>query len=188
MATNAKVEQFLEKVNIALEQIPIGERAEIITELKSHIMEVQEHEPNKSINEILNSIGKPEIVAAKYLQDRGLKPIKPREQISATKWIVIGFLGTFGLTIFFILSLLWKFSPIIKVDNETGHVEMLGGTIDVKTDKNKRASKIVKPYNNQQINSEINQSKPKSEIDHNTSVVHDPLNGNNVQEKSKKKE
>jgi len=47
------------------------------------------------------------------------------------KWLTIGFLGTLGIFAFTFLILLWKFTPLISVDEENERVTILGGLIDV---------------------------------------------------------
>jgi len=54
-----------------------------------------------------------------------------KKQTSIFKWIVIGILGCFSLLMITILLLVWKFTPIIKVDQQSGKVELFGGLIDL---------------------------------------------------------
>jgi len=123
-----KLEHYLGRLDKALSPIAISERAEIITEIKSHILEATSNE--QSLDEIMTSMGEPEQVANRYLMEKGLKIQKPPRH-PIIKWLVIGFLGTFGLASLTIIFLVWKFSPIIKVDEEKGRVVILGGLIDI---------------------------------------------------------
>ena len=128
MGTEAKLESYLSALDKALEQISVSERAEIITEIKSHILDAQEKNPDHSLDSILESLGAPETVANRYILERGLKLAKPQRG-SALKWVTIGLLGTFSIFAFLLLVLLWKFTPIISVDDDK--VVILGGLIHV---------------------------------------------------------
>jgi hypothetical protein len=130
MPTDPKLEQYLTALDRALGQIPVSDRCDIVTEIKSHILEARDRDPDQDIGTILTSIGEPETVANRYLLERGLKPGRPSKS-PIVKWLTIGFLGTFGIIALSLLVLLWKFTPILKVDEQTGHVQILGGMIEV---------------------------------------------------------
>ncbi len=128
MERNIKLEQYLGKLDKGLGPIPVSEKAEIITEIKSHILDAQAKDNSKKLEDILAAIGEPEFVANRYLIERGLKPMKtPTHPIF--KWLIIGFLGTFAIIVLFITVLVWKFTPIMKIQGDK--VSLLGGTIDV---------------------------------------------------------
>jgi len=130
MSTPVKLESYLVKLDKALGPIAVSEKADIITEIRSHVLEAQKRDEAQSIEVILASLGEPELVANRYLLERGLKPQKaPKHPI--VKWLTIGFLGTLSICVVFILIIIWKFTPIIKVDDESGRVIILGGLIDV---------------------------------------------------------
>lgn len=130
MATDFKLEAYLTALDRALKSISVGDRADIIAEIKSHILDAKEKNPEQSIESILTSIGEPETVANRYLIERGLKPGKASRS-PIVKWLTIGFLGTFGIFVVFVISILWFFSPILKIDEEQNRVEILGGMIDI---------------------------------------------------------
>jgi hypothetical protein len=128
MEKNIKLEQYLGKLDKGLGQIPVSEKAEIITEIKSHILDAKAKDDSKKLEDILAAIGEPELVANRYLIERGLKPMKaPTHPIF--KWLIIGFLGTFAIIVIFISILIWRFTPIMKIHDDK--VTLLGGTIDV---------------------------------------------------------
>ncbi|MBF0315563.1 MAG: DUF1700 domain-containing protein [Oligoflexia bacterium] len=130
MSTPAKLESYLAKLDKALGPIAISEKADIVTEIRSHVLEAQKHDEGQSLESILDSLGEPEQVANRYLLDRGLKPQKaPKHPI--VKWLTIGFLGTLSIITIFILIILWKFTPLVKVDETSGRTIILGGLIDV---------------------------------------------------------
>jgi hypothetical protein len=62
-----------------------------------------------------------------------IKPYRrpPMNENSALKWLVILFLGTMTIVLTFVAVVIWKFSPIIKVDEDNDKVEMLGGLVEV---------------------------------------------------------
>lgn len=130
MPYEPKLEQYLAQLDKALKQISVGDRSDIITEIKSHILESIERNPDQNLNQVLAALGEPETVANRYLLERGFKPGKPAK-VPMIKWLTIGFLGTIGMTFLFITFMVWKFSPLIQVDEETDRVILLGGIIDI---------------------------------------------------------
>jgi len=143
MSIPTKLENYLVKLDKALGPIAISEKADIVTEIRSHVLEAQSRDESQTIESILSALGEPEQVANRYLMERGLKPQKaPAHPI--VRWLVIGFLGTLGIFTLFVLIIIWKFTPIIKVDDKAGSVMILGGLIDIKSSDVKGASKRVK--------------------------------------------
>lgn len=130
MTTDFRLEKYLNALESALKPFPVSDRAEIITEIKSHILSAVEKDPNTNLESVLAALGEPEIVANRYLIERGLKPNKP--PISpVVKWIVIGFLGTVALVILAFVLMLSYLSPLIKVDEQSEKVSLLGGAIQI---------------------------------------------------------
>ena len=127
---NQELEHYLVRLEKALGPIPIGDKAEIITEIKSHVIEAADGSDAQPIHQILQSLGEPEQVASRYLLERGLTLRKPPRR-PIIKWITIGFLGTFAITVLAIGVLVWKFTPLVQVDEEQDRVQLLGGLIDV---------------------------------------------------------
>lgn len=130
MPTDPKLESYLARLNKALGPISVSDRADIITEIKSHILDVQEKNPDQPLAKTLDSLGEPESVANRYLLERGLKPGKPARS-PVIKWLTVGFLGTFTVACATLVILVWRFSPIISIDEENDRVSLLGGMIDV---------------------------------------------------------
>lgn len=143
MSVEKKLESYLTSLDKALNKISIGDRADIITEIKSHVLMTKEKNPEQSIESILSSLGEPETVANKYLIERGLKPGKASKS-PMIKWLTIGFLGTFGISCLMLLILIWNFSPLIYVDEKNERVQLLGGMIDV--DGNEGRVKVGSSY------------------------------------------
>jgi hypothetical protein len=128
--TSPELEKYLFRLDKALSGIPVSDKAEIVTEIKSHILDAMDRDPSQSLQSVLDSLGEPEQVANKYLLEKGLKAGRaPKHPI--IKWIIIGFLSTFGMLIAFLIFLLLHFTPLIMVDKTSGEVSLLGGAIQI---------------------------------------------------------
>ncbi len=130
MALDPKLEAYLSALDRALSAIPVSDRAEIVTEIKSHILEALTRDSTATLESTLASMGEAETVANRYLLERGLKPAKPPKH-PIIKWLVIGFLGTITAFLLFIVVMVWKFSPLITIDEKSERVTLLGGMIDI---------------------------------------------------------
>ncbi len=165
MAVDMRLESYLMSLDRALGQVPISERADIITEIKSHILTAQEK--GQPLDSVLNSMGQPEIVANKYLLEKGLKPLRPSKR-PLLKWFALGTLGTIFF-IFCVISLIvWKLSPIVAIDSHS--VKILGGLIDVNdtsmdADWDQFKASINVGVNGQIRKIEGNRSLVKGEVD-----------------------
>lgn len=133
MTSDPRLETYLSSLERVLKPFSVSDRAEIVTEIKSHVLSALEREPNSSIDTILAALGEPELVANRYLIERGVKPTKP--PISPiVKWLVIGFLGTFAMFLTFVGIMIFKFSPILKMNGPNEKIALLGGMIEVDKD------------------------------------------------------
>ena len=135
MTNDPRLERYLTTLEQALKPFPISDRAEIITEIKSHVLSALDRDPQARMDTILNALGEPETVANRYLMERGLKPIKTSIH-PIVKWLTIGFLGTFALILFFVGYVATHSGSLIKVDGKNRKVQILGGLIDVDGGKN----------------------------------------------------
>lgn len=50
---------------------------------------------------------------------------------SVLKWVVIGGLGVLGFLIILVVSMMFLFTPLLKVDEKTGRVQIFGGLVDI---------------------------------------------------------
>ena len=57
--------------------------------------------------------------------------MEAKKSTSVVKWLVIGFLGSLGLLLTFVIVLVLMFSPVIRVDEPKGKVVILGGLIEI---------------------------------------------------------
>ncbi len=130
MTNDPKLEQFLTALDKNLGQISVGDRADIITEIRAHVLETVERNPDQQVGQILAALGAPEEVANRYLLERGLKPGKPAKG-PVVKWLTVGALGTLALFLTFVVILVWKFSPVVEIDAAKKRVSILGGMVSV---------------------------------------------------------
>ena len=137
MVNNQTLENYLQKLDKALASINVSDRAEIITEIKSHVLDALEREPEQKIENVLSSLGEPEIVANRYLLERGLKPARPPKH-PVVKWLTIGFVATLLFFVFSIGAIVYTFSPLIHVEED--RLILLGGLIDISDDSFKLGS------------------------------------------------
>lgn len=95
MTTEPKLESYLSELDKYLAQIPVSDRADIIIEIKSHVMDAQAKKPSQDITAILNSLGDPESVAKRYLQERGIQITLPAKS-SSMMWLPAAIKPKFG--------------------------------------------------------------------------------------------
>lgn len=129
MSNELKIEYYLRQLDQYLHALPVGQRAEIITEIKSHIFESLEKTPERGVDLILGDLGTSRTVAERYLLAKGLRPTSPPRGGRVLKWLAIGTVALFAFIFIAGLSTIWYFSPLIHVADD--HVTLLGGLIDV---------------------------------------------------------
>jgi hypothetical protein len=113
MPSDPRLESYLAALEKALKPLPVSDRAEIVTEIKSHILSSLERDPQARLDLQLEAMGEPETVANRYLMERGMQTVKP--PISPiVKWMVIGFLGSLAMLLIFVAVLAIKFVPMIN--------------------------------------------------------------------------
>lgn len=127
------LEQYLGQLDRALKPLSVGDRADIVIEIKSHVMDARAKDATATTRGILASLGEPEAVASRYLLERGHKPNKPSKS-PAIRWLVIGFLGTISILAVTLIALVWTFTPLLEVDGKAGTVRLLGGLLTVQDD------------------------------------------------------
>lgn len=133
MIRDPRLENYLTSLERVLRPFPVSDRAEIITEIKSHVLSALERDPQARLDVVLAALGEPETVANRYLLERGMKPAKP--PISPiVKWVVIGFLGTIAMLLVFAGFMAMKFMPLVHVDEKNDKVALLGGLVRVEGD------------------------------------------------------
>jgi len=130
MKHNPRLEIYLTKMESTLRPFSVSDRAEIITEIKSHVLTALERDPHGNLDSVLFALGEPETVANKYLIERGLTPVKPSVS-PIVRWLVIGFLGTMALILFFIGFVIFEFSPLITLNDRKGTTSFFNGSVEI---------------------------------------------------------
>ncbi|NCN27496.1 hypothetical protein GW915_07965 [bacterium] len=149
---NPKLEAYLTKIDKALGSIAVSEKAEIITELKSHILSELSRNPNQNLDKTLASLGEAEHVANRYLLERGLSPSKASKH-QAIKWAAFGLVGTLSVFAVLAMFLFTQLTPIIEVNEAEGRVRILGGLIDISdhTSSNSSTKKVDRSLQEREI-------------------------------------
>ncbi len=130
MSKDPRIERYLSALEARLRPFSVGDRAEIVTEIKSHILSALERDPQVNLDHVLAALGEPEAVANRYLLERGMKPGKP--PISpVVKWLVIGFLGTVAMVLLFSIFLIMKFAPLVTSVGKEEGLEVLNELLDL---------------------------------------------------------
>jgi len=124
------LDQYLYSLEKHLNDLSPIDRAKIIIEIEEHIKEALTKFEDKSIHQVLDDLGHPQKVANHYRLDRGLRTFKP-EKHPILKWLTITFLGSVAAFFIFIIVIVWKFTPIMEIDEKQGKLVMLGGLIDI---------------------------------------------------------
>ena len=135
MTNDPRLERYLGSLENALRPFPVSDRAEIITEIKSHVLSALDRDPQTRLDTVLSALGEPETVANRYLLERGLKPTKTSIH-PIVKWLVIGFLTTLAMLLIFAGFVLAHFNSLLTVDGVNDRVQMFGGLIDIDGKKN----------------------------------------------------
>ncbi|HEY8279354.1 MAG TPA: hypothetical protein VIH99_07015 [Bdellovibrionota bacterium] len=130
MPTDPRLENYLATLDRVLTPIPVSDRADIVTEIKSHVLSALDRDPKPAMDTVLEALGPAEVVANRYLLERGLKPAKPPVS-PIVKWLVIGFLGTMGIAATFVMVLAFRFAPLVQVNESEEKVSLLGGLIQI---------------------------------------------------------
>lgn len=128
--TDSKLENYLFELEKNLKDVPPSARAQIVSEVNTQVCELQKNYPEKSISQIISDLGSAQKLANHYRLDRGIKTFKPNRN-PILKWISITFIGSICIFFVFISLMIWKFTPIFKVDESTQRITILGGLIDV---------------------------------------------------------
>ncbi|MBT4964092.1 MAG: DUF1700 domain-containing protein [Francisellaceae bacterium] len=119
MNANNKLEKYLTKLHNDLGSMSVSEKADIITEIKSHAEESVES--GKNIDDILENLGSPTNVANKYLKEKGMPSIQKQRSpgifSSILKWFSITIISLFLLIVLGLGTILWKINPFRHIPN-----------------------------------------------------------------------
>jgi hypothetical protein len=130
---NSPVEIYLRQISDCLAHIPVSQQADIVLEIKSHLDEAIDKNPQRAYSELFTELGTPSEVASRYLESRNLPPIPVRQKKSGIhwlRWIVGGGVVSLAMTLLMIVWLINHFTPLISVSDEG--FSLLGGAMTVK--------------------------------------------------------
>lgn len=130
MSTDPRLENYLARLEAVLSPFAPSDRAEIVLEIKSHVMAALDRDPKTQLDSVLAALGEPEAVANRYLIERGLQHSKPPVS-PIVKWVVIGFLGTLALIVLSIALVVARFSPLLRINEKEDFVSLLNGTVEI---------------------------------------------------------
>ncbi len=129
-----KLEGWLRQLEQALHDVSVIDRADIVMELNTHIRESFDR-GDRTLDEILTSLGEPTQVSNRYRLERGMQPvILPRSKTpvgSLFKWATIGMLGLAAIIFIGGAIIVGRIFPLIQLDEKTNQIRLLGGMIDV---------------------------------------------------------
>ncbi|MEO6715088.1 MAG: hypothetical protein ABIM89_16905 [Mycobacteriales bacterium] len=125
-----QVREYLDRLDRALRDLPRDRRTEIVRDIQAHIDDALSEHPDPSattIDELLNSVGTPEeIAAAAYSDMPAARPqIATRDAIAVGLLLGGGFL--FGVGWFVGLALLWSSAAWTTRDKLIGTLLIPGG-------------------------------------------------------------
>jgi hypothetical protein len=124
------IEKYLNELDQSLAGLTAGDRAEIVLEIKSHLLEAQAKNGG-SMETAIASMGTPSSVAAKFLAERGLKPKTHYKLRPFLKWVLILSVGGIFLLVTSLVVLMIQFSPLLKIDGDKKTVSILDGWIEI---------------------------------------------------------
>ncbi len=112
--------EYLKQVENYLQDLSVMERAKILSEINTDIAETS-----------VENLESPLVLANKKRAEGGFIPYYEKKKFSALRFLTKAF--SVILISFFILIgvLIWKFTPILKIDEEKNKVVILGGLIDI---------------------------------------------------------
>lgn len=124
-----EIDNYLKRVEKLINHLPMSTKAEILSLVKNRLEAEIEAHPSQSINKTLRDLGPEVNLVNEYLLSHGLSPVKKGSPF--WKWFFIFTVGGSIIMIATVSFFFSKITPIIKVDEESGRVIMLGGLIDI---------------------------------------------------------
>lgn len=103
---DARLEEYLDKVDKYLMPLPLSERVDIVKEIKSSILEMENE--RLTVEEILNRLGKPKELAAAYMGDL----LTQKRGFSWNRLLLVcAFYGLTGFSGMFVIPVLGIIAP-----------------------------------------------------------------------------
>lgn len=123
--------QYLIKTEHYLKDLSPSDKANIILEIQDHLNKQVSEFPKKDIQIIISELGSPQSVANKYRRQKGISDFKENKPFSFFKFIFSISVILFTIFVIAIGLLIWNFTPIFKIDENSNRITILGGLIDV---------------------------------------------------------
>lgn len=149
--------EYLKQIESYLEDLEVIQKSKILSEIHQEIT-----------NKELLDLEDPLIFANKKRAENGFVPYLVKKKFSLSSFLMKSIAIMFLSFLAFISFLIWKFTPIIKVDEEANRVIILGGLIDI--DGKSGKFKIVDDYHfshegfSNDFQANINLDEDKDEI------------------------
>jgi hypothetical protein len=143
MSTNSKLESYLTTLNDHLSGISVSDRSEIIMEIKSHVMDTLDKNPQKNLEEVLRDFGSAEVIAKKYLEERGIKTLAPKKSTFGTvvKWAMIASAMVMIILSLCLFTLIRGITPLVDITNDK--VSILGGFVHITDDEVRVGNTVI---------------------------------------------
>ncbi|MBX3021070.1 MAG: hypothetical protein KF799_05280 [Bdellovibrionales bacterium] len=144
MTKEVRIEHYLLQLDRELQALPVGQRAEIITEIKTHIRVACEREPERELQSILADLGTAPQVAERFLAAKGLSRTAPPASTGGLwiKWLAISTVVLFGLIFVGGIAAFYYLDPLVNIDGEKGRLSLLGGTVNFSVDEDLAGVKV----------------------------------------------
>jgi hypothetical protein len=147
-------QDYLKQLETFLTPLTSEQRAQCIVRVSERIDDLQKHSPDQKISLLLASLGEPKALAMQFFNELNIPwklPEKPVAKNSLFKKLLLTSITLFTLFAVGISLLVWKFTPIVEINEETGRVQFFGGLIDINEDLgqlNTRSKIVVQDQNN----------------------------------------
>jgi hypothetical protein len=110
MVEDSRIESYLARLDRWLRDLPVGQRAEIVTAVKAEILTALDKSRSKDVDSVLNHLGMPKAVAERYLGAKGLR--SRRSSGKWFKWLAVGTVALFALILILGIKLFWRMTPL----------------------------------------------------------------------------
>ena len=128
MTANLELEKYLNALEVELQRLPAAKKAEIVLDVKNEIETALQS--GEDFHLIISRFGSAPQLGQKYLRNLGYVNTNKKKS-HWLKWL-LGVGVSFFLLLFIGVGIVvWKFSPVISVDETTGRFQFLGGVIDI---------------------------------------------------------
>jgi hypothetical protein len=153
MDKEVRIEHYLLQVDRELAGLPVSQRAQVITGIKSHIQDSLQRDELRGVESVLSDLGSPRLVAERYLNFKDALPVRSRRSGRLLKWLAVGTVAFFGAIFILGMTLAWYLSPFLKIGDVVAN-QVLQGGLDVKGEEDltdRHVQRIKIPFNTAKI-------------------------------------